>query len=165
MSDSHLPSSDSESQRDEEDLAINNSVLGPPDRVPMLRQVVVSGVGVKLPETFGRVVLGELDGSKRSFSIPISLEQAGIIAGLREGRKAPRPMTGDLFCEVLEAFSLGVEVIQITGKANGVYLAQMTITGASSQPKVFPCRPSDGIIIALGQPLPVPILADEMLLG
>lgn len=164
MSDSQLPSSDPFPQGEEKDPELKDNLLDPSDRIPMFRQVVVSGVGVRLPETFGRVVLAELDGSKRSFSIPISLEQAGVMAGLLEGRKAPRPMTGDLFCEVLEAFSLGVEVIQITGKANGVYLAQMTITGASSKPKVFPCRPSDGIIVALGQPLPVPILADEALL-
>lgn len=153
-------------QSDAEDAVVGNSdesILGPADRVPMLRQVVVSDVSVRLPETFGRLTFSELDVPKRSLSIPISLEQAGIIAGHLSGRQAPRPMSGDLICDIMSAFDLSVEVIQITGVANGVYLAQMTVTGAGSRPRSFPCRPSDGVIIALGQPLPVPILVDESL--
>lgn len=138
-------------------------LLGPSDRVPMLRQVIVTDVRVLLPETFGRLYLSELDPPKRSLSIPISLEQAGIIAGMLSGRGAPRPMTGDLLCDILAAFNLSIEVVQITGKSGGVYLGQVTVVGASGRPRMFPCRPSDGVIVALGQPLPVPILVDESL--
>lgn len=143
----------------------NESILGPADRIPMLRQVVVSDVSVRLPETFGRLTFSELDAPKRSLSIPISLEQAGIIAGHLSGRSAPRPMSGDLLCDIMSAFDLSVEVIQITGEANGIFLAQLTVAGAGSRPRSFPCRPSDGVIVALGQPLPVPILVDESLLS
>lgn len=136
-------------------------LLGPPERLPMYRQAVVSGVGVNLPETFGRLAFVELDEPKRTLTIPISLEQAGIISGLLQGMKPPRPMMGDLFCEVMTAFDFSVAVVQITGVDNGVYLAQITFTAASGRPKMFPCRPSDGIILALGQPLPIPILIDE----
>lgn len=140
-----------------------SSLLGPSHRIPMLRQVVVDGVRVWLPETFGRLSLVELDSPRRNLSIPISLEQAGTIAGLLEGRKPPRPMMGDLFSEALCAFDLSVEVVQLTGKENGIYLGQITIVGAGGKPRIFPCRPSDGIILALGQPLPVPVLVDEAL--
>lgn len=143
----------------------DQTLLGPSDRVPMLRQVVVADVKVLLPETFGRLFLSELDPPKRSLSIPISLEQAGIIAGILSGKGAPRPMTGDLLCDIMAAFDLSVEVVQITGRSEGVYLGQVTVVGASGRPKMFPCRPSDGVIVALGQALPVPILVDESLLG
>lgn len=143
----------------------SDNLLGPSDRIPMLRQVVISGVSVNLPETFGRIMLVELDGNRRTLSIPVSLEQAGIVAGYLNGRKAPRPMMGDLLCEVMSAFDVGVEVIQITGKSNGVFYAQVTVTHTNGSPKMFPCRPSDGIILALGQALPVPILVDESLLA
>lgn len=143
----------------------DQTLLGPSDRVPMLRQVVVADVKVLLPETFGRLFLSELDPPKRSLCIPISLEQAGIIAGILSGKGAPRPMTGDLLCDIMAAFDLSVEVVQITGRSEGVYLGQVTVVGASGRPKMFPCRPSDGVIVALGQALPVPILVDDSLLG
>ncbi|MDA8081242.1 MAG: DUF151 domain-containing protein [Actinomycetota bacterium] len=136
-------------------------VLGPPENLPMFRQAVVAGVGITLPETFGRLAFVELDQPKRNLTIPISIEQAGIISGLLQGIKAPRPMMGDLFCEVMVAYDFSVAVVQITGRENGVYFAQITFTSASGRPKIFPCRPSDGVILALGQPLPVPILIDE----
>ncbi|TAN27454.1 MAG: bifunctional nuclease family protein [Actinomycetota bacterium] len=148
-------------QPDEHDAAGSEQVLGPPERFPMFRQAVVSGVGVRLPETFGRLSFRELDEPKRYFTIPISIDQAGIIAGLLAGVKPPRPMMGDLFCEVMAAYDFSLAVVQITGVENGVYLAQVTFTTATGRPKMFPCRPSDGIILALGQPLPVPILVDE----
>lgn len=144
---------------------VDQSILGPADRIPMLRQVVVKEVSVRLPETFGRITFAELDLPKRSFSVPISLEQAGIIASHLSGRPAPRPMSGDLLCDILSTFDLSVEVVQITGVKDGVYLAQLTVVGAGSRPRTFPCRPSDGVIIALSQPLPIPILADESLLN
>lgn len=143
--------------------AVTSNLLGPAHRAPMLRQVVVETVGVRLPETFGRLVLIELDPPKRKLEIPISLEQAGIISGVVNGKKPPRPMTGDLFCEVLDAFDLRVEVVQIIARVSGTFLAQLTVTGAAGRPKTFPCRPSDGVILALGQTLPVPILVDESL--
>ncbi len=136
-------------------------MLGPPERLPIFRQAVVAGVGITLPETFGRLAFVELDQPKRNLTIPISIEQAGIISGLFQGIKPPRPMMGDLFCEVMVAYDFSVAVVQITGRENGVYFAQVTFTGASGRPKMFPCRPSDGVILALGQPLPVPILIDE----
>lgn len=145
----------------EQALPETEKLLGPPERLPMFRQAVVSSVGVRLPETFGRLNFIELDAPKRALGIPISIEQAGIIAGLMDGLKPPRPMMGDLFCEVMTAFDFSVAVVQITCQENSVYLAQITFTSASDRPRMFPCRPSDGVILALGQPLPVPILIDE----
>ncbi len=137
--------------------------IGPPDGLPTYRQVVASTVGVLLPETFGRLSFKELDPPNRHFSIPISLEQAGVISGLLKGIKPPRPMMGELFTEVMTVFDFSVAVVQISGIVNGVYLAEITFTSASGRPKVFPCRPSDGVILALSQHLPVPILVDEEL--
>ncbi len=146
---------------DEPDSTAAEHLLGPPERLPMFRQAVVSEVTVKLPETFGRLSFRELDEPKRSLTIPISMDQAGMIAGLLAGVKPPRPMMGDLFCEVMVAYDFSLAVVQIIGVENGVYLAQATFTTAAGRPKVFPCRPSDGVILALGQPLPVPVLIDE----
>ncbi len=137
-------------------------ILGPPDRLPMYRHAVVTGVGVNLPESFGRLVFMERDEPNRTLTIPVSLEQAGMISGLLQGIKPPRPMMGELFSEVMVAYDFGVAVVQISGIENGVYLAQITFTSATSKrPKMFPCRPSDGVILALSQPVPVPILIDE----
>lgn len=152
-----------ESESGEQNASEPEPILGPPERLPMYRQAVVSGVGVTLPETFGRLYFVELDEPKRRFAIPISLEQAGIISGLLQGIKAPRPMMGDLFCEVMTAFDFSVAVVQVSGRESGVYLAQITFMTAGGKPKMFPCRPSDGVILALGQPTPVPILVDEAL--
>ena len=70
-------------------------------------EVELIGVSVDVASNTPIVVLQELTGSSRSLSIFIGGPEATAIAFALEGVQAPRPLTHDLFKDVLEAVAAG----------------------------------------------------------
>jgi bifunctional DNase/RNase len=66
----------------------------------------------------------------------------------------PRPITHDLFIEVLKNFSISIEALQIDSLDEGIYYAKMILTHNSTR-QIIDCRPSDGIAIALRAGAPI----------
>jgi len=74
-----------------------------------------------------------------------------------------RPMTHELFMDVLQKARIDVVSLRVIGRDEGNLVAEldlMTALGALS----VDCRPSDGLVLALRMPVPAPILVDERLL-
>lgn len=132
-------------------------------RVDRLCQVVLRSVGVALPETFGRMRLVELDPPHREIEIPISLEMASYLSATSNKVNSVRPLSHQLFLEVMKAFSLSLELVVISGRDRGNYLAEITMTSPSVPTKRFPARPSDAVILAEAQTPPIPIMVDSLL--
>ncbi len=124
----------------------------------------VSDVGVALPETNGRMRLRLVDLPERSIDIPISLEQASALSAVIAGIKPPRPLANALFCEILLAYDLVVEFVAIVGRNRSTFLAELTLNSSSGRLRSFPCRPSDGVLLALTQNPNASILIDELLM-
>jgi bifunctional DNase/RNase len=61
--------------------------------------------------------------------------------------------------QLLERFSLTLDVVRITGLTGGVFTAEIVVSGPTGS-RTLDCRPSDAIALALRQRLPVPIMAD-----
>ena len=121
------------------------------------RLVSVVDVALELPGTYPEVVLLEADAPKRELRIPVGLAEGTAIAYALRQVSTPRPMTHDLFTEMLDRHGVTIEAVRVSARRGQVFMAEMDTTGPRGR-QVMPCRPSDAIALALRQRLPVPIL-------
>ena len=118
----------------------------------------VQGVFISVTEigTAPTVVLDVGDGS--CIPVYIGLWEAISISNALNKEVLPRPITHDLFIELLKNFELALEELHIDSLEDGVYYAKMVIRKGDRQ-ELLDCRPSDGIAIALRAD--APILIDD----
>jgi bifunctional DNase/RNase len=65
--------------------------------------------------------------------------------------------------EVLQRFDIDLVAVRIVGRLGGVHFAELDLRGRSGR-SVHSCRPTDALILALHQPVQVPVLVDARLL-
>ena len=120
-------------------------------------QVKVDDVKVVWSEA-GPVVLL----TARDAVVPIFVDPtvAGSIHGALTGEKSPRPLSHDLMHTILQAYDMTVVRVGISLKGQ-VYYGELMMA-ARGQTKVFDCRSSDGIALAIH--FGTPIFVEEALL-
>jgi bifunctional DNase/RNase len=64
--------------------------------------------------------------------------------------------------QVLQGFDIDVVAVRLVGRQGAIYFAELDLRGRTGR-SVHSCRPSDGLTIALLQPVSVPILIDRRL--
>ena len=125
------------------------------------------GVRVELPSNTPIVLLrvnGDADPKHEALMLPIFIggPEATAIALAHEGVEPPRPMTHDLFAQVLEAMDVSVEKVVITELRERTFFAELHMR-SPSEARVMSARPSDAIALAVR--LGVPIFAEDQLLA
>jgi len=120
--------------------------------------VEVMGVRVEMPSNQPIVLLKELDGL-RYLPIWLGAVEATAIAFAQQGVKPPRPLTHDLFKEVLSGLGAKLNTVYLTELKDGVFYAQLNFEDGPT----ISARPSDAIALALRTGSP--ILASEQLLS
>jgi hypothetical protein len=119
--------------------------------------VEVMGVRVEMPSNQPIVLLKELDGS-RYLPIWLGAAEATAIAFAQQEVLPPRPLTHDLFKDVLMQLGAKLNNVYLTELKDGVFYAQLNFEGGPA----ISARPSDAIALALR--IGAPILASEDLL-
>lgn len=118
------------------------------------------GVRLELPNNTPVVLLREEKGARRVLPIYIGPEEAKAIAMVLEGVTTPRPMTHDLFRDVLEATGNQLVSITITelrggpGGKGGTFYAELELVGPQGTVTVS-SRPSDAIALAVRTNTPI----------
>ncbi len=120
--------------------------------------VEVMGVRVEMPSNQPIVLLKELDGL-RYLPIWLGAVEATAIAFAQQGVKPPRPLTHDLFKDVLSELGAKLNTVYLTELKDGVFYAQLNFEDGPT----ISARPSDAIALALRTGSP--ILASEQLLS
>ncbi|MBU4194092.1 MAG: bifunctional nuclease family protein [Actinobacteria bacterium] len=120
-------------------------------------QMRLVGVRVELPANQPIVLLQEVDG-ERFLPIWIGSFEATAIAFALQGVETPRPMTHDLFKDVLDELTVEIEQVLINDLIEGTFYAMITMYRNGSRHEVS-ARPSDAIALAVR--MEVPIYADE----
>jgi bifunctional DNase/RNase len=123
----------------------------------------VVGVTVELPEQFPVVTLQEAEAPLRELNFRVGMAEGVALSQALRRLKSPRPLTHELLTTVLARLGADVVAVRLTGRQGSVYLAELDLMSARGR-EVMPCRPSDGITIAVRQAVPAPVLADERLL-
>lgn len=111
-------------------------------------------VRVELPSNTPVVVLRELSGRHRQLAIFIGGPEAAAIAFAMEGVETPRPLTHDLFCDVLDELSAQLERVVITELRDTTYFADLEIA-VGEERKHVSARPSDAVALAVRVGCPI----------
>lgn len=111
-----------------------------------------------MPSNQPIVLLKELDGL-RYLPIWLGAVEATAIAFAQQGVKPPRPLTHDLFKDVLSELGAKLNTVYLTELKDGVFYAQLNFEDGPT----ISARPSDAIALALRTGSP--ILASEQLLS
>ena len=120
--------------------------------------VEVMGVRVEMPSNQPIVLLKELEGL-RYLPIWLGAVEATAIAFAQQGVKPPRPLTHDLFKDVLSELGAKLNTVYLTELKDGVFYAQLNFEDGPT----ISARPSDAIALTLRTGSP--ILASEQLLS
>lgn len=124
-------------------------------------EMQLTAVRVELPTNNPVVLLQEVSGTRRTLPIFIGAPEATAIAFAIQGVATSRPMTHDLFRDVLVTMGIALERVVITDLREGTYYAELHLVRNGHQ-TVVSSRPSDAI--ALAARLGTPIFADESVL-
>lgn len=105
------------------------------------------GVRVEMPSSSPIALLRERGGSGRVLPIFIGAPEATAIAFALEEVVTPRPMTHDLFKEVLDDLGVSVEKVTVTELRDGVFIAELELNGRDGVHTIS-SRPSDALALA-----------------
>lgn len=100
--------------------------------------------------------------SKQNIPIMIGEYETQVILMARERVRAKRPLTHDLLCDIMEAFSLTAIKVVIEKFNEGVFYSNIFISDGISTQKID-SRTSDAIALALA--LRIPIYATQAVLN
>ncbi len=136
----------------------------PPAAAPVSFRVMdVEDVVLDLPSQYPAVTLVESEPPMRTLVFPVGLPEGTAIAQALRRMEGRRPMTHELFMQVLQRARIDVIAVRLVGREEGTLLAELDLMTPGGRERVD-CRPSDGIVLALRMPVPAPILVDERLL-
>jgi len=127
------------------------------------RMALIAAVNVDLPNQHPTVVLRETESPRRQLSFSIGFQDAVALSHAMRRIPTPRPLTHELMSQVLQGFDIDVVAVRLVGRQGSIYFAELDLRGRSSR-SIHSCRPSDGLTVALLQPVSVPILIDRRLL-
>lgn len=127
----------------------------------MTHEATVHGLGISVSEGGDEgapvVVLHARD---EAVPIFISADQAKSISHALEGRPFERPLTHDLFVEMLTEFGGAIDRVRIDGLSENTFLAKIDAeryTAGERTDVVFDARPSDAIALALRVDCPIEV--------
>jgi hypothetical protein len=130
---------------------------------PAFRVMDVEDVSLDLPSQFPRVTLVESEPPTRTLVFPVGLTEGTALALALRRMDSPRPLTHELFAQVLQLVRIDVIAVRLIGRDQGNYLAELDFMAQNGRERIL-CRPSDGLVLALRMRVAAPILVDERLL-
>jgi uncharacterized protein len=129
----------------------------------VFRVMDVEDVALELPAQYPSVTLVETEPPLRTLVFPVGLAEGTAMAQALRRLSSRRPMTHELFMQVLQRARIEVVAVRLVGREEGNYLAELDLMTPDGRVQVD-CRPSDGLVLALRMPVPAPVLVDERLL-
>jgi bifunctional DNase/RNase len=137
--------------------------VSPARAMASFRVMDVEDVLLDLPSQYPAVTLVESEPPMRTLVFPVGLPEGTAIAQALRRMEGRRPMTHELFMQVLQRARVDVIAVRLVGRVEGTLLAELDLMTPGGRERVD-CRPSDGIVLALRMPVPAPILVDGRLL-
>lgn len=139
-------------------------VAARPDGAATWHLVSVEDVALTLPSAYPEVVLRERATPHRVLRVPVGLAEGTAIAYAWRRLPTPRPLTHELFVDVLARHDVHIVAVRLTAVEDGIFHAELDTTGATGR-QVVPCRTSDALALALRQRPAVPVLVAEWVLA
>lgn len=106
------------------------------------------GVRVEVPDNTPVLILREQTGKRRVLPIMIGSPEASAIHFALEGVMSPRPMTHDLFIDVLNSVGVTLQRVIVTEIRDHTYYAELYLQTPNGLQTVS-SRPSDALALAV----------------
>jgi len=124
----------------------------------MLIPVIISALGLDSSSNSPVVILKEI-GGKRTVPIWIGILEASAIASELEGVKYLRPMTHDLFKNILESMDAKVNKVEVCDLKDNTYYALIHMS-YNGKKMTIDARPSDALALSLRIKAPIFVSED-----
>ncbi len=131
----------------------------------MEHEATIEGVGVGVGDEGRGLPVVILEARDRLVPIFVSADQAQSMQLAIEGEPFERPLTHDLFVEMVAEFGAAIDRVRIDDLSDGTFYAKIDMEqyhGGERKQAVFDARPSDGIALALRVDCPL-IITDEVI--
>jgi bifunctional DNase/RNase len=116
-------------------------------------EVTVAGLGIVPPSSAPLLLLKERDG-ERVLPIGIGPLEAQAIALPLQGQRPPRPMTHDVFTEIVAGLGGHLRRVEITQLLESTFHARLVLEQAGRE-QTFDIRPSDAVALAVRTETPI----------
>ncbi|MFQ5354491.1 MAG: bifunctional nuclease family protein [Thermodesulfobacteriota bacterium] len=120
----------------------------------MLLEMKVFAITID-PLTNAPIVILKDNDDENTLPVWIGVLEAGAIASEIENIQFSRPMTHDLFTNLLRAVDMKLKSVEITDIIENVYYANLQIASETKGTFTIDARPSDAIAIALRMEAPI----------
>jgi bifunctional DNase/RNase len=130
----------------------------------MEHEATVEGVGVGVSDEGPGAPVVILAAREELIPIFVSTDQAQSMQLALDGEPFERPLTHDLFVEMVAEFGAAIDRVRIDDLADGTFYAKIDTEqyhGGDRKQAVFDARPSDGIALSLRVDCPL-IVSDEV---
>ncbi|MEL6383598.1 MAG: bifunctional nuclease family protein [Cyanobacteria bacterium J06626_18] len=121
-------------------------------------EMKVAGIAVDAISRNPVVLLRDTE-DRRALPIYIGQDQARSIINALENQQAPRPLTHDLFINLLDNWDMKLERIVIHSLKDNTFYALLTLTSGETR-KELDARPSDAIAIAIRSNAPIWVMEE-----
>ena len=122
----------------------------------------IIGVGLRQQGEQGHFELLLQDDRDRILQITIGFCEAKAIQMVLDKESFPRPLTHDLFANLIEQINVAISRVIIDDLSHQTFFSRLLIDGPDGQISLD-CRPSDGIALALR--VNAPILVSEQVMA
>lgn len=121
-------------------------------------EMKVAGIAVDAISRNPVVLLRDTE-DRRALPIYIGQDQARSIINALESQQSPRPLTHDLFINLLDSWDMKLERIVIHSLKDNTFYALLTLSSGENR-KELDARPSDAIAIALRSNAPIWVMEE-----
>jgi len=121
-------------------------------------EMKVAGIALDAISRNPVVLLRDTD-DRRALPIYIGQDQAKSIINALENQQTPRPLTHDLFVNMMDDWEMSLERIVIHALKDNTFYALLTLSVGETR-KELDARPSDAIAIALRMDAPIWVMEE-----
>jgi bifunctional DNase/RNase len=116
-------------------------------------EVTVAGLGIAPPSSLPLLLLKEREG-ERVLPVGIGPNEAQAIVMPLQGVRPPRPMTHDIFVEVVASLGAHLRRVEITDLIESTFHARLMLE-TGGQERTYDIRPSDAVALAVRTETPI----------
>jgi bifunctional DNase/RNase len=121
-------------------------------------EVTVAGLGIAPPSSVPLLLLKERDG-ERVLPVGIGPLEAQAIVMPLQGVQPPRPMTHDIFVQILVSLGGHLRRVEITDLIESTFHARLMLE-TGGQERSYDIRPSDAVALAVRTETPIFVSED-----
>ena len=116
-------------------------------------EVTVAGLGIAPPSSVPLLLLKEREG-ERVLPVAIGPLEAQAVVMPLQGVKPPRPMTHDIFVEIVASLGGHLRRVEITELVDSTFHARLMLE-TNGEERTYDIRPSDGVALAVRTETPI----------